>query len=402
MQPSEVVETVTNGLQPLLGGRKNTLFIIPDSTRTMPLTLLFPIINQIARQQKCHIDYLIALGTHPPLSNTEIEQLLGIESVAELHERQGIWIFNHNWMNTDGLVYLGKIPAVEVARITNGLLAIEIPVVINKLIQSYEQLVICGPVFPHEVAGFSGGEKYLFPGIAGQAIIHITHWLGALSTSMDTIGQADTPVRRIIQKASSFIKVPLINMAFCLKGKEAFGIFIGEMQESWSAASRLSAQLNIVQVPTSYKSVLSIPSSLYNELWTAAKAMYKLEPVVADGGELIIYAPHLNEISRTHGDAIMKVGYHVRDFFTKQWKIYQEYPWAVLAHSTHLKGKGTFEHGVETPRIHVKLSTGISKARCQRINLEYLDPRSISIADWENQNDRLLVQHAGEVLYRTG
>ncbi|MCJ7624586.1 MAG: lactate racemase domain-containing protein, partial [Anaerolineaceae bacterium] len=293
MQSDEVIEIVTNGLQPLLKGGKNTLIIIPDSTRTLPLRLLFPLINQIARQQKCHIDYLIALGTHPPLSNTEIEQLLGEDSSGKSEDEQGIRIINHDWMNKHNLSCLGKITAAEVSEITGGLLEIEIPVVINKLIHFYDQIVICGPVFPHEVAGFSGGEKYLFPGIAGEEIIHITHWLGALSTSMDTIGKADTLVRKIIHKASSFVKTPIVNMAFCLKGRDVFGVFIGEMKETWSEASKLSAQINITHVPSLYKSVMSIPSNIYYELWTAAKAMYKLEPAVADGGELIIYAPHI-------------------------------------------------------------------------------------------------------------
>ena len=401
LQSDEVIEIVANGLQPLLRGRKNSLIIIPDSTRTLPLRLLFPVINQVAKQQMCHIDYLIALGTHPPLSDIEIEQLLGKESLCESREKHGIKIINHDWMNKNSLSCLGKISASEVSEITGGLLEIEIPVVINKLIHSYEQIVICGPVFPHEVAGFSGGEKYLFPGIAGEEIIHITHWLGALSTSMDTIGKADTLVRKIIHRASSFIKTPVVNMAFCLKGKEVFGVFIGDMKETWEEASKLSAKIDITHVPGLYKSVLSIPSNIYNELWTAAKAMYKLEPVVADGGELIIFAPHLCEISLTHGDCIKKVGYHVRDFFINQWDSYQDYPWAVLAHSTHVKGKGVFKEGIEIPRIHVKLSTGISKELCQKINLEYIDPDSISFADWENSKDRLLVHNAGETLYRS-
>jgi len=401
LKSEEVIDLVISGLAPIFKESKSALLIIPDSTRTLPLPLIFPVINQLAIQQKCTIDYLIALGTHPPLSINEIQQLLGIPDYGDFQRKGGPRIFNHDWQNKTSLGCIGKITSDEVSEITEGLLQIEIPVTINKLVDAYEQIVICGPVFPHEVAGFSGGEKYFFPGIAGEEIINITHWVGALSTSMDTIGKIDTPVRKILHRASLFIKKPITNMAFCIKKKEVFGLYIGGMKETWSEAAMFSSQLNIVYVSKMYQSVLSQPLDLYNELWTAAKAMYKLEPIVSDGGELIIYAPYLNEISLTHGNTIEKVGYHVRDYFTKQWDIYCNFPWAVLAHSTHLKGKGVYENGVEVPRIQVKLATGIPKELCQKINLDYIDPNSISLSDWKNNHDRLIVKNAGEILYRT-
>ena len=65
---------------------------------------------------------------------------------------------------------------------------------------------------------------------------------------------------------------------------------------------------------------------MYDELWIAGKCMYKLEPVVADGGELIIYAPHVDEISVTHGKHIEEIGYHCRDYFLKQWDQFKHLP----------------------------------------------------------------------------
>jgi len=79
--------------------------------------------------------------------------------------------------------------------------------------------------------------------------------------------------------------------------------------------------------------------------------MYKLEPAIADGGEVVIYAPHIDEISYTHGKLIDEIGYHVRDYFVKQWDRFKRYPGGVLAHSTHLRGIGTYDAatGVEKP-----------------------------------------------------
>jgi nickel-dependent lactate racemase len=171
---------------------------------------------------------------------------------------------------------------------------------------------------------------------------------------------------------------------------------------AWEAAADLSAELNIVWSARSFDSVLSMPSPMYDELWTAAKAMYKTEPVVADGGEVIIYAPQLREISVVHGHLIRQVGYHVRDYFTAQWERFAEVPWAILAHSTHVKGGGAFEGGVERPRIRVTLATGIPEAECREVNLGYRDPATIDPEAWRGRESagRLLVENAGEHLYR--
>ena len=142
--------------------------------------------------------------------------------------------------------------------------------------------------------------------------------------------------------------------------------------------------------------------TMYDDIWTAAKGMYKLEPVIADGGEVIVYAPHIDEISYTHGAILDEIGYHVRDYFLKQWDRFKEYPGGVLAHSTHLRGIGTFDDGIERPRIRVTLATRIPRERCERLNLGYLDPDTIDLDDWRGRENEglLLVPKAGEMLYR--
>ena len=141
---------------------------------------------------------------------------------------------------------------------------------------------------------------------------------------------------------------------------------------------------------------------MYDELWVAGKCMYKLEPVVADGGELIIYAPHLDEISVTHGALIKEVGYHVRDYFTSQWNRFSHIPRGVLAHSTHVRGAGTCMDGVERPRVNVTLACGLSEETCRNINLGWRDPASIDIESHAGREEEgvLLVRKAGEHLYR--
>lgn len=383
---------------------KRALVIIPDSTRTAPIPLMFRLLGATLGQRASRLDYLIALGTHPPMSAEAIDRLVGVtaEERAALYPRTSV--FNHQWDHPDALTTIGMISRAETQRLTDGLLSEETPVTINRMLLDYDHVVICGPVFPHEVAGFSGGAKYLFPGVAGPEIINYTHWLGALVTSMKTIGVKDTPVRRVIHRASEFFSRPLTLLALVMRESLLCGMYTGSVTEAFDTAADHSARVNIIYTPRAYSSVLSAPSSRYDDLWTAAKAMYKTEPVIEDGGEVIIYAPHITEVSYSHGALIDQVGYHIRDYFLGQWERFRDVPGMILAHSTHVRGAGKYDAatGVESPRILVTLATGIPRERCERINLGYRDYREINPQDWAKHEDegRLLVEHAGEILYR--
>jgi nickel-dependent lactate racemase len=381
---------------------KRVLVIIPDGTRTAPVDLIFRVFGELLGEQVAALDYLVALGTHPPMDDAALSRLVG----APVRDgRAGLSrIFNHRWDLPETFTTLGTITEHETRNTSHGLLAQPVPVTINRRILDYDQLLVCGPVFPHEVVGFSGGNKYFVPGIAGREIINVTHWLGALLTSQAIIGVADTPVRRMIDRAASFIPTPRLCFALVMHGESPHGLYVGSMEAAWRAATELSARLDILTVAWSFRRVLSCMPEMYDDLWTAAKGMYKVEPVVADGGEVIIYAPHITEVSYTHGKIIDEVGYHVRDYFLKQWDRFKAYPWGVLAHSTHLRGVGTYENGVERPRIQVTLATGIPRERCERIGLGYLDPAAVDPREWADREGEgiLLVMRAGEMLYRLG
>jgi lactate racemase len=400
----DVRQLIMQACDPLPLDGKRVLVIIPDGTRTAPIPLIFRLLYEQLGPRVARLDYLIALGTHPAMTGEAIDRLVGVQASERSERYPNVHIFNHHWAQPEMLKTIGVVSSQEAERLTGGLLAGEVPVRLNRLILEYDQLLICGPVFPHEVAGFSGGAKYLFPGIAGPEIINFTHWLGALVTSMRTIGIKDTPVRRIIHRAAEFVQCPVLCLALVLKGQELHGLYTGHYAEAWSQAADLSARINIVTVHQPFKRVLSMPSTIYDDLWTAAKAMYKTEPAIADGGEVIIYAPHVTEVSYTHGKLIDQVGYHVLDFFLKQWERFKDIPGTILAHSTHVKGTGIYDAhtGVETPRIQVTLATGIPEERCQRVNLGYIDYKKIDPHAWQGREQEgiLLVPHAGEMLYR--
>lgn len=387
---------------------KRVLVVIPDGTRSCPMDQAFRFLYQYLAPRARTLSFLVALGTHPPMSDDQIYRRVGITKADHERRYPKARFFNHLWKDPQSLVKVGALSRRDTAEITDGRFEMEVTIACNRMALEHDLVIIAGPVFPHEVVGFSGGNKYLFPGIAGQEIINFFHWVGAVITNVEIIGRKQTPVRRVVDQAAGLLKVEKRACCMVVRPHEEgaadglAGLYAGTPEEAWSAAADLSAKVHIRYTGRDYHTVLSCAPEMYDDIWTAGKCMYKLEPVVADGGQLIIYAPHVTELSVSHGKHLLEVGYHTRDFFLKQWNQYKHYPWGVLAHSTHVKGTGTYENGIEKPRVNVILATGIPEDVCRKVNLGYMDHRTIRKPDYQDReaDGILFVPKAGEMLYR--
>ncbi|MFC1840197.1 lactate racemase domain-containing protein [Thermodesulfobacteriota bacterium] len=403
LSEQDVLSILKEGLPRELVSDKRILVLTPDSTRTCPLPMMIREIAQVVGSRIAQLDFMVALGTHQPMERDEILSLYGLTDETSEKLLPGSRFMNHRWDLPDTLTVIGRLDEDDVEAVSGGRFRNSVDVSINRHVFDYDLILILGPVFPHEVAGFSGGDKYLFPGVSGGDFLHFTHWLGAVVTNWGTIGIQNTPVREAITRAAGLVSVPRLCVSMVVKpGMELAGLYVGETAESWAAAAELSAQIHILYKDNPFNTVLGTASPMYEEIWVAGKVMYKLEPVVADGGTLIIYGKHINRVSDTWGDQIIRVGYHTRDFFLKRMDQFKDIPGGVLAHSSHVRGLGTFENGVEKSRINVVLATSIPEDQCRAINLGYMNPNSINMDDYMNREDEgvLFVENAGEILYR--
>lgn len=405
LPPDQVRAAITDGLAGRHVGER-VLVLVPDHTRTAPLPFLVEVLNDVlADAATVHV--MVALGTHPPLGDRELSDLVGLDRLPVADRHPGLTVSNHRWRDDDELVAIGVVAEAELAAIAGDVwhpsLGGDLPLRLNRAVLDCDHVILLGPTFPHEVVGFSGGAKYFFPGVSGPEMIDVSHWLGALSGVVGTIGRVDTPTRRLVDHAAAQIPTPvtLVSMVVVDDARLA-GVFVGDLDAAWRRAAGLSATRHIRTLERPMQRVLSMAPPMYDELWTAAKAMYKLEPVLADDAELVIFAPHLREVSRVHGAELARVGYHVLPYFLEQWDRFSDVPRAVLAHSTHVRGAGTFSDGVERPRVRVTLSSRVPEAECRALGLGYLDPDSVDVADWTGREDDgvLVVPRAGEVLYR--
>src|SRR5690606_6417485 len=385
-----------------LDGRSVCL-VVPDATRSCPLPLLLAAIHAALRERAAGMTVVVALGTHAAMSEAELAAHLGYAEHGLEATYPGLRVVNHEWWDAQTFASLGAIDPARVADLSGGLLHEGVEVRVNRAVVEHDVVLVVGPVFPHEVVGFSGGNKYFFPGVAGPEIIDLSHWLGALLTNVEVIGAGYTPVRALIDRAAALIPSERLCLAAVVRSgtKDLHALAFGTPEAAWAEASEVSARTHVRYLDRPYRRVLSIVSERYDELWTASKGMYKLEPVVADGGELVLYAPHVREISRTHGEAVRKVGYHCMAYFLAQPERFAAFPRTVLAHSTHLRGAGSYDPVMgERGRITVTLATGIDEETTRAVGLEYHDPALIDPEEWAKDPGTLVVPDAGEVLHR--
>jgi nickel-dependent lactate racemase len=386
-----------------LDGR-SVCVIVPDGTRSCPMPLLFSAVHDALHGRVSRLTVLVALGTHSRMGETELSAHLGYPSGAFAERYPGATVLNHEWWDPHTFASVGTIGADRIAELSDGRFHQPVQVRLNRAVVEHDVTLIVGPVFPHEVVGFSGGNKYLFPGVSSQEVINISHWLGALITSAEIIGtRGVTPVRALIDEAAAM--VPGDKLAFCVVvrsgSRDLHSMAFGPPPSAWAAAADVAAETHVRYLDAPVRRVLSIIPGMYHDIWTAAKGFYKVEPVVAAGGQVVLYAPHVRDISSTHPE-IDEIGYHCRDYFVKQWDRFRIVPWGVLAHSTHLRGAGTYDEstGEERCRVTVTLATGITEEQVRHVNLDYLDPADVDPEAWSAAPDTFVVPHAGEDLFR--
>jgi nickel-dependent lactate racemase len=377
--------------------------LVPDGTRSCPLPLLLSAVHGALHGRVRQLTVLVALGTHAEMSEPALAAHLGFRAGALAERYPGTSVLNHAWWDPRTFADLGVIGADRIAELSEGMLQHSAPVRINRAVVEHDVTLIVGPVFPHEVVGFSGGNKYLFPGVSGRELIDLSHWLGALITSAEIIGtRGTTPVRALIDEAAGM--VPGERLAFCVVTESGTphlrSVAFGDPVSAWAAAADVSAEAHVRYLDAPVRRVLALLPAKYPDMWTGAKGFYKVEPIVADGGQVVIHAPHIREISATHPQ-ILEIGYHCRDYFVKQWDRFRDLHWADLAHSTHLRGVGTWDPlDGERDRVRVTLATGIPEDVVRSVNLDHLDPAEVDPTAWARDPETLVVPDAGEDLYR--
>jgi lactate racemase len=391
-----------------IGPDARVLAIIPDKTRDDNTDILFPFAAEILATRKvAQFDALVAQGTHMPMTEAEKRSKIGIQD-GQATPLLG-HIFDHQWNKPEQLVTLGELSAARVKELTAGLLTTAVTMNLNRLLAPgvYDTVLVFGATVPHEVAGFAGGAKYFFPGVAGPDLTHATHWLGALASIENVIGRIETPTRHMIEAAADFVPARIISLnSVVTRGDDnrlrTQALFAGEVREAFRCAAEVSRQVHIRYTGRKYKRVVALLDEHYDELWVGGKASYKLGGIIDEGGELIIYAPHLRMISETHGLLIEKYGYapldRVREMVALSTELQANL--AVAAHLAHVSYAGQRdESGRVVPRFQITMASALDASTCERVNLGFMDHRQFRREVYDSDPNTLVVERAGRDLY---
>src|ERR671939_298595 len=407
LAPSELRAIIEQALLSI-GPDARVLAIIPDKTRDDNTDLLFPFAAEIlAERHIAQFDALIAQGTHMPMTEEEKRSKIGL---LDGTQAPGLGhIYDHQWNRPEELVNIGELSAERVQELTGGLIKEAVPVNLNRLLGPgiYDTVLIFGATVPHEVAGFAGGAKYFFPGVAGPDLTHATHWLGALASIENVIGRVETPTRHMIEAAADLVPARVISLNAVVTRTDdgrlrTHALFAGDIREALRRAAEVSRRVHVRYTGRKFRRVVALLDEHYDELWVGGKASYKLGGIIEEGGELIIYAPHLRAISETHGLLIEKYGYapidRVREMVALSTELRSNL--AVAAHLAHVSYAGSRdETGKVIPRYKITMASALDEATCRRVNLGFMDHREFRREDYDNDPDTLVVERAGRDLY---
>src|SRR3954470_1112099 len=249
-----------------LDGR-SVCVLVPDGTRSVPMPLLLDAVHGALHGRVSKLTVLVALGTHAAMSEAALAAHLG-------GPYPGTAVVNHAWWEPSTFADLGTISATRIAELSGGMLEHTAHVRINRHVVEHDVTLIVGPVFTHEVVGFSGGNKYLFPGVSGRELIDLSHWLGALITSEQIIGtRGITPVRALINEAASL--VPGERLCFSMvtqsRTQNLHAMAFGTPDAAWETAADVAGETHIRHLDAPVQRVLSLIPAKYDDMWTGAK-----------------------------------------------------------------------------------------------------------------------------------
>ncbi|MBO5951722.1 MAG: DUF2088 domain-containing protein [Bacteroidaceae bacterium] len=307
--PQEVKE-ILNKVFDGMGVKNRVLALPPDHTRLN--SFAGPITEMIYGYFGDKLtDIMPALGTHAPMTDEQLDMMFG--SIPHSLFRV------HDWRND--VVTIGEVPKEYVEEISEGKLSFSWPAQVNKLLldKSFDLILSIGQVVPHEVIGMANYNKNIFVGTGGTEGINKSHYLGAIYGMERIMGRAKTPVRSILEYASTHFaqELPIVYIQTVLsKGDDGEmklrGLFIGDDFECFQKAAELSLETNFIMVDKPIKKcIVYLDPKEFASTWLGNKSVYRTRMALADGAELIVLAPALKEFGedKTIDSLIRKYGY---------------------------------------------------------------------------------------------
>lgn len=343
---SEELKTLFLATLEKLGKQNKVLAVPPDHTRSASR----------AGELTCHAwkyygdflkQILLAVGTHHAMTQEELTTMFGKvpQSLFQAHK----------WR--EDVETLGTIPKEFICEQSEGKVEYDWPAQANRLVSrgNFDLILSIGQVVPHEVVGMANHNKNILIGTGGPESINRSHYLGAVYGMERIMGRADTPVRRVLNRAAEefLTGLPIVYVLTVVGKNQAGetvtrGLFIGDDLECFYRASELSLKVNfdLLQKPIR-KAVVYLDPQEFHSTWLGNKAVYRTRMAMADGGELIILAPGVREFGEDSqiDKLIRKYGYRGTEAILDMVKKNEDLAGnlSAAAHLIHGSSEGRFK-----------------------------------------------------------
>ncbi len=369
----------TPPLSEILKGCRRILIVVDDYTRTTPVQKILPILFEELRKAGIDLEgiqFLVALGTHRPMSEDEIVNKFG-KDIPKKYP-----VFNHEWWDVLQLVDLG--------RTESG-----IPVFVNRLAIEADCIIGIGQIVPHRVSGFSGGGNIIQPGICGEETTGKTHWLSAQFKGKEILGQIQNPVKDEIERVAQKVGLRWILNTIQDGTERLVGAVTGDPILAYRSGATLSKKIFQTELPEEADIVIADSYPYDSDLWLAAKGIYASELAVREKGVVILITPCPEGVSPSHPEVI-EFGYQTFEQvnrFISQGKIKKL---TVAAHLVHV-GRVIRERAKG-----ILVCPGISKEETERLGFLYArqpqEALEIGFSLLGPESKVAVLQRGGEVL----
>jgi nickel-dependent lactate racemase len=322
------------------------------------------------------IRFLIASGTHRPMTEKEILKKFGKEIPKQY------LILNHHWWDSSQMVYLGETPS-------------GIPIHINRLVEEVDLIIGIGQIVPHRVSGFSGGGNIIQPGICGEETTGKTHWLSAQFDGWEILGKITNPVKKEIERVAEKSGLEWIVNTIQDGTGRLVKVVAGDPVHAYREGAVQSREVYQSQLPEEADIVVADSHPYDSELWLAAKGIYAAELAVKKGGVVILVTSCPEGISVSHPE-VLEWGYQTFEEVQRKVRQKKIEKLTVAAHLVHV-GRVIKERAKG-----ILVSRGISKEETEKLGFTYArDPQEaldIAFSHLSRDAKVAVLQRGGEIL----
>jgi len=341
----------TPRLSELADGKKKVIILCDDLSRPTPADKIIPhVIEELfaAGVAQKNIEFMMALGSHRPMTEQEISDKLG-EAIVDRFV-----VHNHQWDNAKALEYIGTTDQ-------------DVEVWINKKVARADLVVGIGRIMPIDICGFTGGGKILIPGCCGQITNSDMHWTRIDLKNADIIGKRDNSVRQSIDRLARKAGLDFIVNVIMDCDRHIFDCVAGDLLDAHRQGCEIARSFHEVRLPKLADIVVVDGYPFDIEFWQVNKALDTAGLAVREGGVVIVVSPCHEGLSQTHECDLLEHGYRPKGEIKK------------LVASGKLTNKVVAVHMIQVSNVAVEKATvflvtsGIARETVEKVGLSYVE-----------------------------